>query len=103
MHKLVRDTIDVDVAEVACDAFKCPVFRAYVLAGRTRPEDAVDVTCACGVREAIPLRGDHSRFFALKNAEGIYARRTVTMGPQGVNVAQEGGIRGTILELSRGI
>ena len=103
MHILVRDTSNVNVAEVTRDAFECPVSRAHVLAGRACPEDTIDVVCAREVGEAISLRGECRDFFALKDVEGVYARRTVTMGSQGVNVAQEGSICSVILELSRGV
>ena len=99
MHVLVRDAADVDIAQVARCALERPVLRTRILADGARPEDAVDVVRARGVGEAVALWAERGDLLALEEVERVDARCAVAVGAQGVDIAQERGVGGAVLEL----
>ena len=100
VHVLVRDATDVDVAEVLRDLGERPLLGdVTVRPDAPRPDDSVDIVCAGGVSEAVPLRVERGDLLALEEVERVDARRPVAVGAQRVDVAQERGVGGAVLEL----
>ena len=103
VHVLVRDAADVHVAQVARDPIERPVLGAGVLADGARPDDAVDVVRARRVPEPVAFRGERADLVALEEVERVDARGAVPVRAEGVDVAEQGGVRRAVFELGGGI
>ena len=103
VHVLIRDAADVHVAQVARDPVERPVLGAGVLADGARPDDAVDVVRARRVPEPVAFRGERADLLALEEVERVDARGAVPVRAEGVDVAEQGGVRRAVFELGGGI